>query len=317
MTDQKSTPSDPKEPAARSKPDDGGAARPLRRQRRRRILRLVAVSLLLLIVGGGGTVFYLLRSPPTHWQKHQAFLRSTSPQELNAIATRVDDRMGSLIALAEQLEEGQLQNLLAEADEQNVPGQQALATLPGQPASTAAPAKPLIKKIHMTPQEANAWISQKLDEWLRYRDYEMPDQVADPMIAIDDNRLLLSFAFESSGFSQVFTAGFDLTFLKNGKASLELRDVTAGQLPLPVDGIGNYIRSKAPGNATAKRVATWLDKLDGVEFKPSMKLGKKHKVWVIAYDVTEDGIDLTVKVQKRPGYGPAPKKQQTQVAVAE
>ena len=96
------------------------------------------------------------------------------------------------------------------------------------------------------------------------------------------------------------TAGFDVSFLKNGNALLELRDVMAGKLSLPADGIGNYIRSKAPDNPQAARVAGWLDKLDGVEFKPSMKLGKDHKVWVIDYSVGEDGIALTVKVAKRP-----------------
>lgn len=302
--------------------------------RRRRIFRYTILSMLLLVVGVTAYLVWMVQSEPEHWKKHQAFLRSTSPEELKAIAQRVDDRIGALIGLAEALEESQFEALLATAEDadqsavQGLPGMQGLlaADTSGATGTTDASGKPaakpaakpapkaLIKNIHMTPEEANVWIAEKLDEWLRYRDYEMPSQVADPMIAITEGKLLLSFAFESSGFSQVFTAGFDISFLKNGNALLELRDVMAGQLSLPVDGIGNYIRSKAPDNPQAARVAGWLDKLDGVEFKPSMKLGKDHKAWVLDYSVSEDGIDLTVKVARRPDRI-AKRKPQAQVAV--
>ena len=332
MTDQTSTTSDLSGPSPDLSSPGGSGTKPPRR----RLLRTIILALLLIVVCGIGVVIWLLRTPPAHWARHQAFLNSTSPQEIKAIAKRVDDRIDALIGLAEALEEaddsdGQasaLERMLTSEGEQPSDDGQATAGSADQgaspggaadgsgAASAAAPkaAKPLIKKIHMSPEEANVWITEKLDEWLHYRDYEMPDQVADPMIAIEDDQLLLSFAFETSGFSQIFTAGFDLTFLENGNALLELRDVKAGQLPLPADGIGNYIRSKAPDNPAAERVADWLDKLEGVEFKPSMKLGKKHKFWVIDYAVAEDGIDLTVKVQKRPTLAARRKPKPTQVA---
>ena len=253
------------------RPDHDGDPGTAKRRRRRRILRRVVCAVLLVVVGAGGVLFWLIRSEPAHWTRHQQFLQSTSPEELKSIARKIDR---------------QLEGALGD------------------------------KRIHMTIEEANVWITEKTDEWLKYRDYEMPSQISRPMIALDGGQLLLSFGLNVSGFSQVFTAGFDLKFLENGNALLQLRNVTAGRLPLPADGIGDYIRSKVPDNATARRAAGWLDKLDGVEFKPALKHGKQRKVCVVDYDVAEDGITLTVQVEKRPGYG-QPKQLQTQVATAE
>ena len=162
-----------------------------------------------------------------------------------------------------------------------------------------------------------SWLAEKIHEWMSYRDYVMPENIADPMIAVTDEQLLLSFAINTSAFSQVFTAGFDIDFREDGNASLKLRNVKAGSLPLPVDGIGNYIRSQAPDSGAARKAANWLDKLDGVEFKPSMKLGKKHKAQVTDYAVVEGGIAMTVRVEKRPTYGKPQAQQTTAVAAAE
>jgi len=239
-------------------------------------------------MAGAGTVFWLLRSEPAHWKRHQRFLESTSREELGQMARKVDDQLASLVAAAESLEarkagEGPLDTLVA----------------------TTAPDRPLIEKIHLTVEEANVWITEKVEEWLRYRDYDMPSEIGSPMIAMEDGQLLLSFRFDTAAFSQIFTAGFDVDFLENDNALLLLRDVSAGRLPLPVDGVGDYIRSKAPDSHNAQRAARWLDKLDRVEFKPSLKLGRRHKLCVIDYEVAEDGIILTVRVDKRPGYPPA------------
>ena len=295
MTDQ--TSSDEQPPAERPEHNgdgDAGAARP---RRPRRVLRHVLCVVLVVVVGTGAVVFWLMRSEPAHWKRHQQFLRSTSPQELKSIARKVDRQMEALVTLAEDLEQEQT-------------GQNQVVT------AAAGTQKPLIKKIHLTIEEANVWITEKVDEWLKYRDYDMPSQISSPMIALDGGKLLLSFELNASGFSQVFTAGFDLEFLENDSAMLQLQNVSAGKLPLPADGIGDYIRSKAPDNPTARRAAGWLDKLDGVEFKPSLKLGEQHKVCVIDYDVAEDGITLTVQVEKRPGYS-QPKPPRTQVAAVD
>ena len=249
---------------------------PASRPGRRRVLRKVLLAALLVITAGGGTVFWLLRSEPAHWKQHQQFLQSVSPQELKAMTRKVDRQMELLVTLSEELDQ----------------------------ASDSQADKPLVQKVHVAIEEANVWITEKVEEWLKYRDYDMPSEVTSPMIAMEDGQLLLSFRFDTATFSQIFTAGFDVEFLENGNALLRLQNVSAGRLPLPVDGIGDYIRSKAPDNETARKAAGWLDKLDGVEFKPSLKAGKRHKACIVDYEVTEDGITLTVRVAPRPGYAP-------------
>ena len=77
------------------------AARP----RRRRLLRAVLLAALLMSVAAGGTIFWLLRSEPAHWKQHQQFLQSASPQELKAMAQKVDRQMELLVTLSEELDQ--------------------------------------------------------------------------------------------------------------------------------------------------------------------------------------------------------------------
>jgi hypothetical protein len=61
-----------------------------------------------------------------------------------------------------------------------------------------------------------------------------------------------------------------------------------------------------PDTPALRRTADWLDKLDKVEFKPSMKLGDHHKAYVLDYKIREDGLLVTVKIERRPDYSSQP-----------
>lgn len=256
-------------------------------RRRRRIIRRALLGLLATIVLAAGVLVWLVRSEPAHWQEHQAYLDSTSPQEIEQTAQSVEQRV---LAFAKMLTGPQTAEAGTIADVET--------QVSGEASDTNETKQPVVRKVLLKPHELNAWIAERFEDWMSYRDYDMPEQIQDPMIAVNRDDLKLSFAYRTGRFEQVFTAGFLVTFREDGKAILNLRDVAAGRLSIPADGIGDYLRDHAPDKGQANKVAGWLDKMHRIEFKPSMKLGE-HKVHVLRYDVLEHGVELTVRVEQR------------------
>lgn len=257
---------------------------------RYRALKMIGLSLLAITTIAGAAVLYLLRCEPPHWKAYQAFLRDTPPAQLQRLAAEVQKRLESLVLLADDAILSGETRLLAVSGEVDVEHY-----------------RPVFKTLHLSPEEVNAWATEQFREWMTYRGYEMPAELTSPMVAIDNGRLLASFKYESPVWNQVFTVGFRTRFFDDGRAQLQLAEVRAGNLPLPGGNIGAYIRSKAPDTDSARRVSQWLEKLDRVEFKPSMKVGSDHKVTVVGYEVGKDGLHLALKIERR--YPPKQPKQ--------
>lgn len=247
---------------------------------RRRLIKKIALGLLACVALGGVMLLWMVRSEPAHWKEHQAYLSTHSPQEIAQTAQTVEQR---LLAFAKSL---------------TGPQSAGAATIDDMEVVEEVAKEPVIRKMMLTQDEINAWITERFTEWLTYRDYDMPKQIKDPMVVVNKERLAMSFAYRSGGFEQVFTAGFMVTIRKDGKAVLALRDMAAGRLTIPAEGIGDYLREHAPDKGSASKVGEWLDKMHRVEFKPSMKIDG-HKVHVMSYDVREDGVELTVKIDPK------------------
>ncbi len=263
------------------------------RQRRGlgRWLFLGAMTAMALVLLSALTLLYLIRSEPEHWRQHQQFVRSTTPDQRRELAQNVEDRVEALVH-ATQMEAMERQAADSDSD---APAQR-----------VTHETGPVVKTVFLTTDEVNAYVAEKFEDWLTYRDYVMPDGLSEPAVSIEKNRLLVSFEFTTHGFSQVFTAGLGIRFAQVGQAIMQLDDVMAGKLSLPPDGIGNHLREHGPDSDRVRQAADWLDKLDRVEFKPSMKLGDRHKAHVITYQVREDGVLVTLKIEQRPGYGKRP-----------
>jgi hypothetical protein len=257
-----------------------------RPSRLRRIVGIAVVATASLAVGIVVTMTVMVRSEPAHWKAHQQYLQSHSAEQIAQDAAAVEQRILSLTQLADE----------TVAQQPGASG--GLMPVNGDAISD----EPIVRKVRFDQQELNAWVAQKFHEWMAYRDYVMPQEVNDPMIAIENGRLMLSFALRAGEFSQVFTAGFDVTFEPDGMALMELRDVMAGNLSIASDGIGDYLRRYGPEDARVDQIAEWLDKLDRLEFKPSMKIGDTHKARVIAFSVVEDGVEVTLELTPRPSH---------------
>lgn len=281
-----------------------------------RLVRKVMMTAFVLLVGAAATLFYLIRSEPQHWQDYQAFIKATTDQEREQLVKNVESRLESFATEMFQSEQAAtvedlaktLTSVEAGQDEQAAGSAEEAGGTGGEKVQLASTklAKPAVKTIFLTADEVNAYVAQKFHDWINYRDYDMPPELSEPAVGIEEGRMLVSFEYSSNNFSQIFTAGFEIRFIGNGLAELKLTEVSAGKLSLPPEGIGDYLRNHAPDTTELKRAAKWLDKLDRVEFKPSMKLGHQYKAYVIDYKIREDGLLVTVKIESRPSYNRTP-----------
>jgi hypothetical protein len=276
-----------------------------RRSRRRGWWRRGILLTLLALVGFTGTIVGLARSEPEHWTVHRAFLQSHSKAQIAAMSRGVEARLLVLFDAppTPQRAEAIAVGSVSTATE----AEPAAAGLPGAAGGDD------LRTVHFTIDEANAWLATNLDRWMTDRGYDKPAEITNPMIALQDGRLIAAFEYHRFNTSQIFSAGFAVQFLPNGKVSLSLEGVTAGRMPLPAQAIGRAIAPVGGDDAQTRRVARWIEKLQHVEFSPLLKLAPGKKVKVTDYQTTADGIDLTVRLE-RSGAPAAPVQRTAAVA---
>ncbi len=265
-----------------------------RRRLRKWCVRVVLV-VALLGVGMVGVVIWLSRSTPQHWQEHQAFLESTTPQEREAIAQRAEQRLLDLLDASAKVNTGTPDGFRpngsggVDADDARVKKR----TLPDGTVEW-------VREMSLTEREANALMIQRYKEWMKQRGYVVPNGVGDPMVKLESDGMLMAFAYRHGGVEQVFSLRFGLRFQKNGKARLALHEVFAGELPIPTDAIGSTLRRAAPDNPDVAKAADWLEKLKDLEFRPLFKIDDAHKATVEGYKLKGKGIALKLRVRQRP-----------------
>lgn len=252
-----------------------GDYRPVRR-RRVPLWRVTLLCALAVLLCSAGAVLFLMRSEPAYWRAQQLRMSRVTPAQGKATADEVENRLLALFG------EGAVD-----------PNDPAAVRLAAQLADSDEP-----QRLVLTCDEINAWLKENLRDWMTSRDYAMPEQIARPMVAVEGGRLMIAFEYDSPGFSQVFAAACSPRVLENGKMRLRVQEVYAGRLPLPTSSIGVFLRRSAPADSQAAKVGDWLDKLDQAEFKPVARLTPTLKVRVVAYRLTDDGIELTLKRER-------------------
>ena len=308
-----------------------------KRPRRRRVVRRVLIGGCLVSGILLGAAVYLLRSEPDYWTRHRAFIRGHSSAEIEMLARSVQQRLDKLIRVAgdrspdvqnsmgghsrgavasggDPVEQGEVvrRGIYYKDTDRVTKG-----TLVQSKVLTAASSPRLLEALHVQPQdirvdvtrelfvsepEMQALVAARLDDWMASRGYVMPPYIHDPMVTVDDDGLWLGFEVQTPYVSQVFSARFDVAFLSDGMATLKLEKVYAGNLPLPVDGIGWFLRRQAPGNGRVVSLARWLDKLNGLEFKPVVEIAHRRRARVQSIERVERGAQVRVRVQDHMTY---------------
>lgn len=276
--------------------------------KRGRLIKRVILLTLLAVVLTAGVVIYLAKSEPAYWKKHEKFLAETTPQRMEELAEQVEDKLKMLANLG---------------IDENDPATQALRELTGQgPANptdnqtntdgivetTEYKIKP--EDVHINTEETitldneqlAAVVQLRMDEWMLERGYVKPKEIEDPMIAVEDENLVMAFKLKAGKFDAVISGKFDLTILENGMAVLTLKRFLVGKLPVPADSLGEHLRRQSGGDPRAEKVGEWLGKLQELEVKPVIELEHRRRARVMAYKILKDGLEMTVRIQDHKTY---------------
>ena len=242
--------------------------------RYRRILLFLIVVLTL----SGGWAYWLWRSEPAYWQQRRSFFEQHTPQERMALAESVEQRI--------------------------------LATLSDVSISAAGESKDAADSgtdkdkdtVFLTMDEINAWIDQRLYEWAANQGSVIPEFITNPMLAIDDDELVIAFLYDSPSMQQVFSITCDVV-LEDDQAVIKVLNVSGGRLQIPAVRVA----SRAVGQVQGKEseMAQMTDRIteafDGMAFDPILKLGQQ-KVRLKAFELELDGARLVFEPDRQPTY---------------
>lgn len=276
------------------------------RKPRRRWLRKTILTVMLVLVAALGVVFALLRSEPTHWKEHQAFLEQTSPDEMKRLAEGVEQE---LAILAESIDLGR--SVFPDSRRSPASRQGDAKDSPNSTQINATPSegKPLSevridasRTLRLTEPQLKALVLERFDEWMSQRGYVKPDEVTEPMVGLKGGGFVLAFRLATPHFTQILSAQFDVAIQADGMALMKMDQFQAGRLPIPAHSIGEWIRSKAPGDQRLAKIGDWLGKLEDFEFKPVFELENRRRARVESFAVHGRTVELTVRVQDHRTY---------------
>jgi hypothetical protein len=263
--------------------------KPARPRRLRRFMKRAVLLTLLLVTLAVAAMTYLARSEPAYWKEHRAFIRQSSPEQIDRLAQEVQTQLDTLTNLGiTQAKADQFTSGSAGAGQDNV--------------------KPEDVRINedqtltLTNPQLAAVVQTRLDQWMKERGYVRPKEITDPMVAVDDGKLVMAFELDAGGFTSIISGKFKLTIQDDGMAELSLKRFLVGKLPVPANAIGEHLRKKSGNDERAAKVGDWLEKLQHFKFKPVLELEHRRRARVQDYKLLESGLELTVRIQDHKTY---------------
>jgi len=278
--------------AIRMKPDP--EPRPGRVFKRIRRVLLVAV---LAIGCAAGALFYLAKSEPAYYQSQQAFIDSTPPEQLEALAEEVEAGFEALANLNIQEAGGPGTSLDPgpALNQDDAPPAEATALKPEDVRIDTE------KTVTLDNDQLAAVVHQRTDQWIKDRGYLMPDEIMDPVVAVDDGRLMMAFRLQSGPFSAVVSGQFTMDILDDGMAELMLERFYVGKLPVPAERLSEHLYDLT-GDRRMEEAGRWLSKLSYMQIKPVLEVENRRRVRVTDYKVHDDELELTVRIQDHKTY---------------
>ncbi len=307
MTDDNAT-------APPTTPDPAEPAKPARRKKTgcRNVL-IIALALITALVGWG---YWLWASEPEYWVQRDNFLEAHTPDELLLMSEKVERRILSAFSeppptptqpQTDPNPDDGLTPITSDPDAHGAilslevtprPGTAPTARNPQHTSTTTrtdADTQPEPKLIHMSMNEVNAWMNQRLNGWLVNQGKSLPKEVKRPMLAAEGDKLVLAFRYESARVSQIISVKLDVDIRDNGQAVLSVIQVRGGRLPLPARSVGNQLaehREKLQ-KEQASRIKKLTETLDGATLDAILPLGQEDfRLLDIKVDPT--GIEMTM-----------------------
>ena len=258
--------------------------KPVARARRRRRWALGCLTVFLLLIVAGLLIAWIGRSlwqsEPDYWGQNQSFVQATPPQTLEVIADNAFNRVL-----------GELSQSRGYTSGGNSGGTSAgSGTEKWKPISDDALG---VRTIRLSFQEANAWLAERLDDWLANQGREMPAGLSDPMLASDDGQLIAAFRFQQDELDQVISVAMSLKFLDNGQATMSVDGIWGGRLSLPVGQVMDRLPGGSGGD-DSQAVAVLMGKQP---FDPVLPIDGSRRARIIGMEVDAEGVGLVVQAE--------------------
>jgi len=248
---------------------------------------LLVITVISALCGAWG--YWLWKSEPVYWQEHKQYLEKSTPQERLALAESVERRVLDKISFAP------VKGPMGGGDGTASHGGAGEGGLAASGAETTSnrPAK-TTKEVFLTIEEINAWMDQRLKDWASNQGMNIPDFVKDPMVAIEDDYLILAFKFEKPPISQVVSV-MTTVVIEENEAKIQVEGVRGGRLKIPgVKAAANAVGARGGESGLADIAAKITKAFDGKTFNPLLKLNSQ-KIRMISFELKPDGALLTLK----------------------
>ncbi len=267
--------------------DIGGMARPLGWRRWRWPAR-VGLGLLLLVVTGVGTLLVLSRQAPAFYQEWQA----QTPEQQQQAEQSLHDK---LLALAASLDtkSADIRFTLRGSGEDEA-------------SSRLQESVPVdfLYTLDLTNAEIMVLVRDHLEVWLKQRRIDKPQGLLKPVVAVVEGQPMMAFTYKSGSFKQVFSGQFTIHLTPDGMAGVELIDLRAGKVPVPIQSITQTLIRRTPEDerGAARRVGRSLEALRDYRFRPVFELAYRRRARIVRYQTLEDGVRLSLRVQDHQRY---------------
>ena len=219
-------------------------------------LILVAIALVCIVALGA---WWMSQRTPTYWKQNRQFIEQTADDDLQQLANDIERRFASLTRVTD---------------------------------STGRP-QPAEQTLRFTVQEANAWLTRNLPRWLANQNAQLPDGIDAPMVAFDNERLILAFEYSTPRVRHVVSLVFSVELDGADGARVVLEEMRGGLLPLPRDAILEKLTASAPPNDPL------VGLLHGEPFEPVWPLDASREARLLNIAFVEDGVELTIRRQAR------------------
>ncbi|MFW6060592.1 MAG: hypothetical protein ACODAQ_10450, partial [Phycisphaeraceae bacterium] len=144
----------------------------------------------------------------------------------------------------------------------------------------------------------NAWLDQRLADWLANQGHALPEGLEQPMLMAEDGDLLLAFRVSTPRGEQIVSIVFNVEVVKPGRARLVVHRVLAGRLPVPMSTLIEQAARQGEQGETevgAHRV------LRGEVFEAVIPIDRQRDGRLLDVEVTEAGVDVTLLVANGDG----------------
>lgn len=277
-----------------------------------------ALSLAILATVGVGLLgFYLLRSDTKEWDAHEQFLATHDNADMLRMAESLEHK------LLAAFEEGEAGSTTGAASDQPSPHRGSGGLLGPATAQAAVVderiaavvedgegspqvvetnrqrPKPREVTVELTTAELKSWVAVKSDTWLANQGKQLPKEISQPMIDVQQGKLVVGFRFDTPELSQKVQAEMKMQPQGDGEVFVRLEALKGGRLPVDAGMVSKHLRKQSDANKKSDAVA-FLQKLEkGVTIDPGEHMKEFRDRDITGIDMTEQGMKLRMRKREK------------------